>query len=589
MSYLVLARKWRPKSFEQLVGQEHVVKALSHALNHNRLHHGYLFTGTRGVGKTTLSRILAKSLSCVECISAQPCGVCDACVGIDSGRFPDYIEMDAASNRGVDEMAQILEQSVYSPVSGRFKIFMIDEVHMLTNHAFNAMLKTLEEPPEHVKFILATTDPQKIPVTVLSRCLQFSLKNMSPQQVSSHLSHILQQESVVFDAPSLRMISLAARGSMRDALSLTDQAIAHGAGSLEESSVRSMLGMLDQTYIYRLLNALSEQRGAQIVEIVNEMSQRSLSFSQAMSDIAVCLQQIALLQTVPDLPTDSWEAVHQIKQLAQQLAPEFVQLCYTIALHSRSDLGLAPDEASGVTMAMIRMLAFKPGDKPAVVQTNHLSTRSNGGNNTQNKPSYPPAADKFNEPAPGVANLAKAPISESIPVQNEPAHHEAHINPVNTLTTQPTEPVLNTHVQALDVATPASTTQSSMDPSQWNSNNWFTVVESMSLSGPARELGMQSEFVSYQHNNHRLSLRLSNMPIRLAADRFKSVLQSLVPGIEIDWQVGERQGGSLQAIKQTAYEERMDQAKNTLAQDANVQRLKSELGFTQVSDPIILN
>jgi DNA polymerase-3 subunit gamma/tau len=588
MSYLVLARKWRPKHFEQLVGQEHVVKALSHALNHNRLHHGYLFTGTRGVGKTTLSRILAKSLSCVEGISAKPCGVCDACVGIDSGRFPDYIEMDAASNRGVDEMAQILEQSVYSPVSGRFKIFMIDEVHMLTNHAFNAMLKTLEEPPEHVKFILATTDPQKIPVTVLSRCLQFSLKNMSPQQVSSHLSHILQQESVAFDAPSLRMISLAARGSMRDALSLTDQAIAHGAGSLEESAVRSMLGVLDQTYIYRLLHALSAQRGAEIVEIVNEMSQRSLSFSQAMSDIAVCLQQIALLQTVPDLATDSWEAIEQIKQLAEQLTPEFVQLCYTIALHSRSDLGLAPDEASGFTMAMIRMLVFKPSDKPADTQTKHLQTSGSSGNNTlnmQNKPATPASAVKLNEPSPPVATTGKTPMYKPIPAQNT----SATIEPISPIQTKPAEPAISTPTEFRENTSPSTTAQTHIDPNQWHANNWFAIIESMSLSGPARELGMQSEFVSYHHSNHRVSLRLSNMPIRLAADRFKTVLQSLVPGIEIDWQVGERQGNSLQALKQTAYDERMDQAKNTLAQDPNVQRLKAELGFTQVGEPIILN
>ncbi|MEK7694155.1 MAG: DNA polymerase III subunit gamma/tau, partial [Pseudomonadota bacterium] len=267
MSYQVLARKWRPRDFTTLVGQEHVVRALTHALEQQRLHHAYLFTGTRGVGKTTLSRILAKALNCTGPdgnggITAQPCGQCKACTEIDSGRFVDYIEMDAASNRGVDEMAQLLDKAIYAPTAGRFKVYMIDEVHMLTNHAFNAMLKTLEEPPEHVKFILATTDPQKIPVTVLSRCLQFNLKQMPPGHIVSHLDHILAQEGISHDGSALRLLAQAAHGSMRDALSLTDQAIAYSAGQVSEEAVRGMLGAIDQSYLVQLLDALAAEDGA---------------------------------------------------------------------------------------------------------------------------------------------------------------------------------------------------------------------------------------------------------------------------------------------------------------------------------------
>lgn len=299
MTYQVLARKWRPKDFASLVGQEHVVRALTHALDGGRLHHAYLFTGTRGVGKTTLSRIFAKALNCEIGVTSQPCGVCRACREIDEGRFVDYVEMDAASNRGVDEMAALLERAVYAPVDARFKVYMIDEVHMLTNHAFNAMLKTLEEPPPHVKFILATTDPQKIPVTVLSRCLQFNLKQMPPGHIVSHLDRILGEEGIAHEPNALRLLAAAAQGSMRDALSLTDQAIAYSAGDVSEAAVRGMLGAIDQSYLVRLLDALADENGAALVEIADEMAGRSLSFSGALQDLASLLQKIALAQVVP--------------------------------------------------------------------------------------------------------------------------------------------------------------------------------------------------------------------------------------------------------------------------------------------------
>jgi DNA polymerase III subunit gamma/tau len=366
MSYQVLARKYRPKSFDSLVGQEHVVRALTHALEQKRLHHAYLFTGTRGVGKTTLSRILAKSLNCQGVdgtggITATPCGQCDACVAIDAGRFVDYIEMDAASNRGVDEMAQLLEQAIYAPSNARFKVYMIDEVHMLTNHAFNAMLKTLEEPPEHIKFILATTDPQKIPVTVLSRCLQFNLKQMPPGHIVGHLENILGQEAIEFETPALRLLAQGAHGSMRDALSLTDQAIAYAAGKVTLEAVQGMLGALDQSYLIRLLDALAARDGTGLLAVADEMATRSLSYNAALQDLGTLLHRIALAQTVPAAVPDDVPEHEHIMRLAGMFDAEEVQLYYQIAVHGRNELGLAPDEYAGFSMTLLRMLAFRPG------------------------------------------------------------------------------------------------------------------------------------------------------------------------------------------------------------------------------------
>ncbi|MBR8312261.1 DNA polymerase III subunit gamma/tau [Burkholderia dolosa] len=360
MTYQVLARKWRPKDFASLVGQEHVVRALTHALDGGRLHHAYLFTGTRGVGKTTLSRIFAKALNCETGVTSQPCGVCRACREIDEGRFVDYVEMDAASNRGVDEMAALLERAVYAPVDARFKVYMIDEVHMLTNHAFNAMLKTLEEPPPHVKFILATTDPQKIPVTVLSRCLQFNLKQMPAGHIVSHLERILGEERIAFEPQALRLLARAAQGSMRDALSLTDQAIAYSANEVTESAVSGMLGALDQTYMVRLLDALAAGSGPEILAIADEMSLRSLSFSTALQDLASLLHRIAWAQFAPGSVLDEWPEAADLRRFADTLSPEQVQLFYQIATVGRAELGLAPDEYAGFTMTLLRMLAFEP-------------------------------------------------------------------------------------------------------------------------------------------------------------------------------------------------------------------------------------
>ncbi len=372
MSYQVLARKWRPHDFESMVGQEHVVAALRHALDENRLHHAYLFTGTRGVGKTTLSRILAKCLNCTGedgkgGVTSKPCGKCEACRAIDEGRFIDYIEIDAASNRSVEEMTALLERAMYAPTNARYKVYMIDEVHMLSAHAFNAMLKTLEEPPEYVKFILATTDPQKVPVTVLSRCLQFNLKNMTPEAVASHMTHILKEEGIEAEPAALRLLAEGARGSMRDGLSLLDQAIAYAAGPVTLDAVRSMLGVVDSEVLVRMTEAVLSGDAKKALTLADKMNEESFSFSQAIRDWASLLHRVALAQRIPDAFPEENPINVGILKLAKAMTPEEVQLDYQIALQARSDMGLAPDEYAGFTMAILRMLAFKPaGSKLSV-------------------------------------------------------------------------------------------------------------------------------------------------------------------------------------------------------------------------------
>ncbi|MFA6311689.1 MAG: DNA polymerase III subunit gamma/tau [Sterolibacterium sp.] len=359
MSYQVLARKWRPKSFSTLVGQEHVVRALTHALDQNRLHHAYLFTGTRGVGKTTIARIMAKALNCETGITSTPCGTCSSCVEIDGGRFVDLIEVDAATNTKVDEMRQLLENATYAPTRGRFKVYVIDEVHMLSNSAFNAMLKTLEEPPEHIKFILATTDPQKIPVTVLSRCLQFNLKQMPLAHIIAHLTRILAEEGVPCEPPALKQLAKAAAGSMRDALSLLDQAIAHGAGRVEEANVRDMLGTVGDDYLYTLLDALVAGDVQALVGSADTMDARSLSFDSALQELATLFHRIALAQFAPQALADDAER-QRLAPYATSFDAEFLQLAYQIAIHGRDDLALAPDEYAGFSMTLMRLFAFRP-------------------------------------------------------------------------------------------------------------------------------------------------------------------------------------------------------------------------------------
>ncbi|PLX71081.1 MAG: DNA polymerase III subunit gamma/tau [Azoarcus sp.] len=435
MSYQVLARKWRPKSFGTLVGQEHVVRALSHALTTGRLHHAWLFTGTRGVGKTTISRILAKALNCETGITAEPCGVCDACRAIDADRFPDYVEMDAASNRGVDDMAALLDKAVYAPVQGRYKVYMIDEVHMLTGHAFNAMLKTLEEPPEHVKFILATTDPQKIPVTVLSRCLQFNLKQMPQGSIVDHLSGVLAAEEVVFEPGALRHIAKAANGSMRDALSLLDQAIAHGAGKVLEEPVTHMLGTVGDDHLHALLDALAAGDVAAMLAVADGMEARSLSFDAALQALASMLGRIALFQFAPGAIADEVER-QRLAPHAEKFDAEFLQLAYQIAIHGRDELALAPDEYTGFSMTLLRLHAFRP-DQPAAMGSPALAGSGGSGEartvpplsaGTESRPaaaatpasSAAPVAERSAAPLPAPQPVPGMPRAMAAPVESRP-------------------------------------------------------------------------------------------------------------------------------------------------------------------------
>ena len=435
MSYLVLARKYRPKNFTQMVGQEHVVRALTNALDSQRLHHAYLFTGTRGVGKTTVSRILAKSLNCLGPdgagdITSTPCGVCQACTDIDAGRFIDYTELDAASNRGIDDVQTLLEQAVYKPVQGRFKVFMIDEVHMLTGPAFNAMLKTLEEPPEYLKFVLATTDPQKVPVTVLSRCLQFNLRPMAPETIREHLDHVLQDEGVAADVQSLRLLARAARGSMRDALSLTDQAIAFGAGRLDEATVHQMLGSVDRSYVFRLIDALAGGDGKSVVDITEELRLQGLSAASTLEEMSLVLQRMAVAQVVPAAVDDTDPDAAEAARLAQLMPADETQLLYSMCLHGRGELGLAPDEYAALTMVLLRLLAFKP-----TVQRGTQVEKK-----TLNKaPLF--AAAPATRPAESVATVVSAPAS--VPMQ-APAAAPAPEHAPPTPPTPPVAPALPT-------------------------------------------------------------------------------------------------------------------------------------------------
>lgn len=359
MAYQVLARKWRPQNFKQMVGQEHVLQALVHALENQRLHHAYLFTGTRGVGKTTIGRILAKCLSCEKGITSEPCGQCFACVGISEGRYVDLIEIDAASRTKVEDMRELLDNVQYSPTEGRFKIYLIDEVHMLSTSSFNALLKTLEEPPEHVKFLFATTDPQKLPVTILSRCLQFNLKNMSAERIVEHLKFVLGEEKVAFEDGALWALARAADGSMRDALSLTDQAIAYGNNALLEAGVAAMLGTVDQKRIYRILDALVCRDAAAMLNEVAQLAEFSPDYGAVLAELAAILHRIAVEQVVPGAIDNALGDQEQVRHYARDLIAEDVQLFYQIALVGRKDMAITPDPRAGLDMALLRMLAFR--------------------------------------------------------------------------------------------------------------------------------------------------------------------------------------------------------------------------------------
>jgi DNA polymerase-3 subunit gamma/tau len=525
MSYQVLARKWRPKSFESLVGQDSVVRALTHALDANRLHHAYLLTGTRGVGKTTIARILAKALNCEQGVSSTPCGVCSACQQIDAGRFVDYIEMDAASNRGVDEMVQLLEQATFLPSVGRYKVYMIDEVHQLTAHAFNAMLKTLEEPPAHVKFILATTDPQKILVTVLSRCLQFNLRQLSPQLLASHLSHVLTGEALQADPKALDLIARAASGSVRDALSLLDQAIAHGAGSVDLVQVSQMLGTSNMSRMLDVLTALIAGDVATLRTICQQMAAASQSFESALDDLARLAVGLQLVQF--DAPEGAQEFsslamddATRLGQLAAQCSPQFVQLIYQISTKARADLRLAPDPAHGFMMAMLRLLAVHPG-----VSSSNNAGAVNSGDVRPSSASVSAAID------------AEALVTESSVVA--PA------------------PVTSAKV-VLDAA------------------SWPTVVDKLGLKGMARELAQHSAFQSFGDGLLVLNLPATHRQLLMPASeqRMQQMLGEVLDStVRLRFDVVDQVGVTAAVLKKEAAEERQNHAVAAIESDPLVQEM----------------
>ncbi len=526
MSYLVLARKYRPKNFSEMVGQAHVVQALSNALTTQRLHHAYLFTGTRGVGKTTISRILAKSLNCIGTdgqggITAAPCGVCEACRDIDSGRFVDYTELDAASNRGVDEIAQLLEQAVYKPVVGRFKVFMIDEVHMLTNTAFNAMLKTLEEPPEYLKFVLATTDPQKVPATVLSRCLQFNLRPMAPETILEHLGSVLGVENVPSEPQALRLLARAARGSMRDALSLTDQAIAFGSGNLQEASVRLMLGSVDRSYVFKLLSALARGDGKTVVETSEELRINGLNAASTLEEMTTVLQRMAVLQAVPDMMRKALEAgdsdtdpeATQTALLAQTMAPDETQLLYSMCLHGRGELGLAPDEYAALTMVLLRLLAFKPS-APADVPISPVPARA--------------AAEPEKKPLPEAVCVAQPLVGE--PAEQLGVASVAVKVPVVAPNFKQKEPAVQL-IRAQDAPQSiAKSTGSQAGPDAALGDHWASLVAQLiakdAIKSIVRELALQSQLQSQQGLDWTLRVESASLTNAAVVDKLQAAINA---------------------------------------------------------------
>ncbi|NKE64902.1 DNA polymerase III subunit gamma/tau [Ramlibacter sp. RBP-2] len=568
MSYLVLARKYRPKTFAEMVGQEHVVRALGNALTQQRLHHAYLFTGTRGVGKTTVSRILAKSLNCQGPdgqggITATPCGVCEACRDIDSGRFVDYVELDAASNRGVDEVQALLEQAVYKPVQGRFKVFMIDEVHMLTGHAFNAMLKTLEEPPEYLKFVLATTDPQKVPVTVLSRCLQFNLRPMAPETVQEHLVQVLRAEGVPASEPALRLLARAARGSMRDALSLTDQAIAFGDGALEESAVRQMLGSADLGHVLRLIEALARGDGRGVVEIADTLRTHALNAAATLEEMCSVLQRMAVIQAVPEAAAAGDSDAAAIARLASLMPADETQLLYGLCLHGRAELGLAPDEYSALTMVLLRLLAFQAPRTGAVAGAAEKKTLNDVAAVAAPPVREQPAAASTRAPE---SIRGTAPPGRVLPVVESRAERlpprPAAAPPADA---QPAGEVVGVPVHVApesprDAAVAVSHVVPTEDGDFWQATV-ADLVAREAVTALVRELALQSQLVARDEGHWMLRVERESLNQPGSRERLRQALHGAGHAVNISVEVGPvtdspaRRTAAAQALRQRAAEE----------------------------------
>ena len=598
MSYLVLARKYRPRRFTEMVGQEHVVQALTNALEQQRLHHAYLFTGTRGVGKTTVSRVLAKSLNCETGITSQPCGVCAACQDIDAGRFVDYTELDAASNRGVEEVQQLLEQAVYKPVEGRFKVFMIDEVHMLTNTAFNAMLKTLEEPPEYLKFVLATTDPQKVPVTVLSRCLQFNLRPMAPETIAQHLVHVLQAEGIAHDAQALQLLSHAARGSMRDALSLTDQAIAFGAGQLQGPVVRQMLGSVDRTHVFELLDALAAHDGARLIQLIMDLRAAGLSAGMALEDMARVLQRAAVSLHAP-VSSDEPDAA-RMAQVASGFDADHLQFLYSLCIHGRAELGLAPDEYTGMSMVLLRYLAF----------TGHAATGT-AEKKTLNDPKPAPKPARLNDAVPTqAAPRTQAPATASTPVpaptttqaKASPPQPASDAAPVRSVTALPlrtpstpsvpspeanTVPVEPAPPRPSVAPVPIRQVMQSSGPTQESANEvslqcteegefWMALVQQLvdaqSIQSLTRELALQSQLVARDEGAWLLRIERESLRAGQTREKLQEALAGLGHPVALTLEMGRVTDSPAKRLAHAA-RVRLLSAQQTIEQDPYVQQL----------------
>ncbi len=598
MSYSVLARQYRPRNFSEMVGQDHVVQALTNALTTQRLHHAYLFTGTRGVGKTTVSRILAKSLNCqgadgLGTITATPCGVCQACRDIDSGRFVDYTELDAASNRGVDEVQSLLEQAVYKPVQGRFKVFMIDEVHMLTTTAFNAMLKTLEEPPNYLKFVLATTDPQKVPVTVLSRCLQFNLRPMAPETIREHLQRVLLTEQVTADQPSLKLIARAAHGSMRDALSLTDQAIAFGSGVLQEVSVRQMLGSVDRSYVFVLLDALARGDGKTVVETSETLRINGLNAASTLEEMSTVLQRMAVLQMAPDAAQadDADPDQAELARLAALMDADETQLLYSICLYGRADLGLAPDEYAALTMVLLRLLAFKPASGGAEKKT--LKKGHEPSPVLACVPARVPASvERVTTSAPNTASGS----ADAIVHPPRPAGQHLRVvsmgRPENSASKQALErsdqaPVA-TKIEALKVRVQANSSQDTsttdnthpLEPSA-EGDFWHATVQQLiateSITAMTRELALQSQLVARDTDQWLLRVERESLNHTGHRDRLTAALASAGYPVRLVIEVGRISDSPARRNAATAVH-RQSLAEKIVLSDPWVQSMMQEFG-----------
>ncbi len=536
MSYQVLARKWRPRLFGELVGQEHVVRALTNALDHDRLHHAYLFTGTRGVGKTTLARIFAKSLNCEQGVTSVPCGQCSVCTEIDEGRFVDLLEVDAASRTKVDQTRELLDNVPYAPVRGRYKVYLIDEVHMFSDSSFNALLKTLEEPPPHVKFLLATTDPQKVPVTVLSRCLQFNLKRLPLDQIQGRLEQILQQESVEHDVSALLQLARAADGSMRDALSLMDQAIAFGGGDVREEDVRTMLGTIAGEQVFNLLDALADLDPQRVVDGVAELAERVPDFANVLQELLSMLHRIALYQAVPKAleVTDGDHA--QIEALAQKIAPEDVQLFYQIGLVGQRDLPLAPDPRSGFEMVLLRMLAFRP-EQGATRQTGNSGQR--------------PAAT-----AAKVAPVTAAPGPVTAPTQSS----------------QPQ--------RAVEAAATGTTA---------DLKDWHRVMSGLKLGGISRQLAANCQYREWDGRSLTLTLDPAHEHMRVESTEHRLVLalQEYL-GREVKLKILVEQPESETPAQQQARSkaERQREAEHSMSDDPMVRAAQEQFGATLITESV---